>query len=142
MLLNQATTTANSVLSTLSFRIAPPIGCILLGLVLGFPPQVFLFRPRFFIFATLGYYSNLGVTFCIKVFHFCQPLILFHLKFSHPYVFLFCPRFCAFVNPRLLFHPRFSLFSYPISYYSTKGFFTLTYPRLLLHPRLLFGRKE
>ena len=85
-----------------------PQGIIRTGV--GIPSLGFLFGPRFFIFATLGYYSALCITYLppqviipLKVIHFCQPLLLFHLRFC-------TPRFSTFVNPRLLFHPSFLFF--------------------------------
>ena len=51
-----------------------------------------------------------------------------------PQVFHFC-------HSRLLFHLRFSLFSYPRLLFSSR-FFPLTYLGLLFCPRPLFSRKE
>ena len=122
-----------------------PQGIIRTGV--GIPSLGFLFSPRFFFFATLGYYSALGFTFLPpqaiilpQVFHFCQPLLLFHLKFCTPR-FSYSALGFSFLPPQAIIPPQVFSFSHPRLLFCPR-FFTLTYPRLLFRPRLLFSREE
>ena len=109
-------------------------------------PQVFnfshprlLFCPRFSFFATLGYYSTLGflfflpqATFLPQVFSFCHPNSPLGFLFFPPQATI-PPQVFFFSLPRLLFHPRFSLFP-TLGYYPALGFHF--FPTLGYYPAL------
>ena len=110
-----------------------PQGIIRTGV--GIPSLGFLFRPhRFFIFATLGYYSAPGFRF-LSTFAIYYFIICFA-----PLGFLIPPQLFSSLLPQAVIHSALSFIFFPPRLLFCPRFFTLIIPYSTIPPHRLLSK--